>query len=66
MSCVLPVTSTKCSDVILFIDGKEVVILEAALLIDAGWNSLVHEVWTSVIPPAEVIYKSRNYKKIHL
>ncbi|OPL20871.1 bifunctional synthase coenzyme a, partial [Mytilus galloprovincialis] len=36
-------------------NGKEIVVLEAALLLDAGWNNLVHEVWTSVVPPGEVI-----------
>jgi hypothetical protein len=32
------------------VDGKEIVILEAALLLDASWNNLVHEVWTSIVP----------------
>jgi hypothetical protein len=37
------------------VDGKEIVILEAALLLDASWNNLVHEVWTSIVPSGEVI-----------
>ncbi|XP_071157555.1 bifunctional coenzyme A synthase-like [Mytilus edulis] len=36
-------------------NGKEIVVLEAALLLDAGWNNLVHEVWTSVVPPEEAV-----------
>lgn len=36
-------------------NGKDIVVLEAALLLDAGWNNLVHEVWTSVVPPGEAV-----------
>jgi dephospho-CoA kinase len=32
-------------------DGAEVVILEAALLFDAGWDDLTDEVWVTVAPP---------------
>ncbi|XP_033762317.1 bifunctional coenzyme A synthase-like [Pecten maximus] len=37
------------------LDGRQVVVLEAALLLDAGWDSLVHEVWTLIIPRQEAI-----------
>ncbi|KAL3885381.1 hypothetical protein ACJMK2_025451 [Sinanodonta woodiana] len=36
-------------------EGKAVVVLEAALLLEAGWDKIVHEVWTNIIPPAEAV-----------
>jgi len=36
------------------VSGTDVVVLDAAVLLEAGWNSMVHEVWTTVIPRAEV------------
>ncbi|XP_046585240.1 bifunctional coenzyme A synthase-like [Haliotis rubra] len=33
--------------------GKEVVILDAAVLLEAGWDSSVHEVWSTFVPRAE-------------
>jgi hypothetical protein len=43
------------------VDGKEIVILEAALLLDASWNNLVHEVWTSIVPSGEVITSPHSF-----
>ena len=37
-----------------FILGAEVVVLDAAVLLEAGWDAMVDEVWTTVIPTAEV------------
>lgn len=34
---------------------EEVVILEAALLIQAGWENECHEIWSCIIPPQEAI-----------
>lgn len=28
--------------------------IEAAMLLEAGWQNMVHEVWTVVIPETEV------------
>ena len=39
---------------LFFTLGKEVVILDAAVLLDAGWDNMVHEVWTTFIPKQEV------------
>ncbi|KAJ8313526.1 hypothetical protein KUTeg_008087 [Tegillarca granosa] len=36
-------------------EGKKVIVLEAALLLEAGWDDLVHEVWTAIIPRDEAI-----------
>ena len=30
------------------------VVLDAAILLEAGWDSMVHEVWLTIVPPAEV------------
>lgn len=35
-------------------EGKAVVVLEAAILLRAGWEELCHEVWGCVIPVKEV------------
>jgi len=31
------------------------VVLDAAVLLEAGWDDIVHEVWTTVIPVDEVV-----------
>jgi len=31
------------------------VVLDAAVLLAAGWDDIVHEVWTTVIPADEVV-----------
>jgi phosphopantetheine adenylyltransferase/dephospho-CoA kinase len=42
--------------------GAQVCIVEAALLLEAGWDEVVNEIWVSVIPEAEAIkrLKDRN------
>ena len=35
-------------------EGKDVIVLEAAILLEAGWDSMVHEVWTTFVPKDEV------------
>ena len=34
--------------------GYEIVVMEAAVLIQAGWQNNCHQVWTSIVPPDEV------------
>ncbi|XP_009954845.1 PREDICTED: bifunctional coenzyme A synthase, partial [Leptosomus discolor] len=34
--------------------GKAVCVLDAAVLLEAGWQDMVHEVWTAIIPQEEV------------
>jgi len=36
--------------------GQRVVVLDAAVLLEAGWDDIVHEVWTTVIPLDEVLF----------
>ncbi|KAM6898289.1 bifunctional coenzyme A synthase isoform 2-T2 [Lycodopsis pacificus] len=36
-------------------EGKQVCVLDAAVLQEAGWTDMVHEVWVTVIPEEEVI-----------
>lgn len=45
------------------LEGRQIVVLEAALLLDAGWDSLVHEVWTSIIPRQEAIKRLMDRNK---
>ncbi|XP_054449767.1 bifunctional coenzyme A synthase [Pteronotus mesoamericanus] len=36
-------------------EGKRVCVVEAAVLLEAGWQNMVHEVWTIVIPETEAV-----------
>lgn len=42
--------------------GNELVVLEAAVLFEAGWEDLVHEVWVVVVEPDQAVQRlaSRN------
>ncbi|GAB6033086.1 hypothetical protein CHUAL_012699 [Chamberlinius hualienensis] len=42
--------------------AAKVIVIEAAILLEAGWEKYVHEVWVSIIPEQEAIIrlKSRN------
>lgn len=40
--------------------GVEVMVLEAALLLEAGWDSLVDEVWVTSSPPEQVVERIRQ------
>lgn len=35
---------------------NQIVILEAAVLLSANWQTHCHEIWVSIIPPNEVKY----------
>ncbi|XP_074748410.1 bifunctional coenzyme A synthase [Strix uralensis] len=37
--------------------GKAVCVLDAAVLLEAGWQDMVHEVWTAVIPEEEAVQR---------
>lgn len=37
--------------------GKKVVIMDAAVLLEAGWKKHCHEIWACIIPPEEVGFK---------
>ena len=41
-------------------EGAEVVVLEAALLIEAQWTSVVDEVWVTMAPAETVLQRLRN------
>jgi phosphopantetheine adenylyltransferase/dephospho-CoA kinase len=34
--------------------GEKIIILDAAVLIEAGWDSVCHEVWMTFVPREEV------------
>ena len=40
--------------------GKDVVIVEAALLVEAGWDKMVDEIWTTDSPEEEVVDRLRH------
>ena len=44
----------------LGVQGTEVVVVEAALMIEAGWDSLVDEVWVTSSPEDKVIERLRQ------
>ncbi|XP_046623301.1 bifunctional coenzyme A synthase [Neodiprion virginianus] len=39
----------------LYKEGYEIIVMEAAVLIQAGWLSVCHEIWTCIIPKEEAI-----------
>lgn len=44
-----------CSCIPLLFAGKQVCVVDAAVLLEAGWTDMVHEVWVTIIPEEEVI-----------
>ena len=42
--------------------GVEIVVLEAALLVEANWTDLAHQVWVVVAPEAAVVDRLRRQK----
>ncbi len=43
-----------CSILELILLGKRVIVLDAAVLIEAKWTVAVNEIWIASIPPKEV------------
>jgi dephospho-CoA kinase len=37
---------------------KKIVVIDAAVLIEAEWDKFVHEVWTSMVPREEAIKRT--------
>ncbi|XP_051014611.1 bifunctional coenzyme A synthase isoform X3 [Acomys russatus] len=37
------------------VKGKTLCVIDAAMLLEAGWQNMVHEVWTIVIPETEAV-----------
>lgn len=42
--------------------GAKVVVLEAPLLIEAGWTSLVDQIWVTAAPEAVIVERLKKYK----
>ncbi|XP_028287448.1 bifunctional coenzyme A synthase [Parambassis ranga] len=38
-------------------EGKRVCVVDAAVLLEAGWTDLVHEVWVTIIPEEEAVLR---------
>ena len=64
--------SLLCCDVAFsgVIAGKTVVVLDAAVLLEAGWEDVAHEVWVTILPVKEVIFFcflcNKREKTLHL
>ncbi|XP_069011556.1 bifunctional coenzyme A synthase [Embiotoca jacksoni] len=59
-------TSTVWPDIALLVEsrisqardeGKQVCVVDAAVLLEAGWTDLVHEVWVTLIPEEEAVLR---------
>ncbi|XP_040923139.1 bifunctional coenzyme A synthase [Toxotes jaculatrix] len=38
-------------------EGKQVCVVDAAVLLEAGWTDMVHEVWVTIIPEEEAVLR---------
>jgi len=47
-------------------DGNRIVVVDAAVLLDAGWQHLCNEVWVSFIPRTEAIERLKNRNKLNV
>lgn len=45
----------KNTKTVSFVAGKQVCVVDAAVLLEASWTDMVHEVWVTIIPDEEVI-----------
>ncbi|XP_068923734.1 bifunctional coenzyme A synthase isoform X2 [Petaurus breviceps papuanus] len=54
---VWPVIAKMCQEEIskATAEGKTICVIDAALLLEAGWNNMVHEVWTVIVPEKEAL-----------
>lgn len=44
----------------LYAEGNKVIIIEAAVLVAAGWEKLCNEVWACIIPVDEAVKRLQN------
>jgi phosphopantetheine adenylyltransferase/dephospho-CoA kinase len=45
--------------------GYQIIVMEAAVLLQAGWDQYVHEVWACIIPFEEVSTITGRKSKVH-
>lgn len=45
--------------------GHRVVVMEAAVMVRAGWHTSTHQLWAVIIPPEEVSLNSRMLSFLH-
>lgn len=45
---------------------QKIVIVDAAVMLEAGWDNFVDEVWTSIIPPDEAVKRICMRDKISI
>ncbi|UYV64444.1 COASY [Cordylochernes scorpioides] len=44
--------------------GVEVVVMEAAVLLEAGWDAAVHQVWVTIVPELEAVERLKERNKL--
>ena len=44
--------------------ANKTVVLDAAVLLEAGWDQLVHQVWTSYVPKEEAVKRVCDRDKL--
>lgn len=56
-SLVWPAIATEVQNRIntLYASGEQIIVMEAAVLLQAGWDLLCTEVWTCIVPPDEAV-----------
>jgi len=47
-------------------NGVSVVVLDAAVLLEAGWDSHCHEIWVAFIPPDEAVKRIQSRDKLNV
>ena len=61
LACILPVYSLS--------EGHQVIILDAAVLLEAGWDEMCQEVWVTFVPSEEVdfcfLFRDCIYLRVH-
>lgn len=49
---------------ILYTKNNDIIVMEAAVLIQAKWQNVCHEIWTCIIPQAEAIKRVMNRNQL--
>uniref|UniRef100_A0A915DEN5 Cytidyltransferase-like domain-containing protein n=1 Tax=Ditylenchus dipsaci TaxID=166011 RepID=A0A915DEN5_9BILA len=52
---VWPFIAEKAKNIIRSLPNNKVAVLDAAVLLEAGWDSFVHQVWTTFVPREEAV-----------
>lgn len=50
-----PLILQKVKAIVMSTKTHDIIVIEAAVLLNANWHFHCHEIWASIIPPSEVI-----------